>query len=318
MLVAYKRVMLKGRMGCASAQLPNRDGPTAWLLGDGTRLHLQHGPIDLIIDAQGEPTEIKRSFEQASIAFENILEILASQLTALRSNYQESSESVYVGDVAQRMAFAVKPFYEFRVTPMAAVAGSVADHVLACMTKGRDLERTQVNNGGDIAFYLSANKQLKIGICTSAEDAAYTDTLTITSKDRVSGVATSGWQGRSFSLGIADAVTVMADTAASADVVATLVANAVDLPAHTGITKVPAIELQPDSDLGDRLVTVNVAPLSERCKKQALDAGEACVHHLMQYANVHSCYLHLQGQTRIVESKRFNSELPLRQRYAYC
>ena len=49
------------------------------------------------------------------------------------------------------------------------------------------------------------------------------------------GIATSGWRGRSFSLGIADAVTVLAATAAEADAAATVIANAVDLPGHPAI-----------------------------------------------------------------------------------
>ena len=64
------------------------------------------------------------------------------------------------------------------------------------------------------------------------------------------GIATSGWRGRSFSLGIADAVTVLADRAAAADAAATIIANAVDLPGHPAIVRVPACELAPDSDLG--------------------------------------------------------------------
>ena len=66
------------------------------------------------------------------------------------------------------------------------------------------------------------------------------------------GVATSGWRGRSFSLGIADAVTVLAATAAAADAAATIIANAVDLPGHPAIARRPASELEDDSDLGDR------------------------------------------------------------------
>ena len=76
------------------------------------------------------------------------------------------------------------------------------------------------------------------------------------------GVATSGWRGRSFSLGIADAVTVFAGTAAVADAAATLIANAVDLPGHPAFARAPARRCDPQSDLGERLVTVDVGPLA--------------------------------------------------------
>ena len=81
-------------------------------------------------------------------------------------------------------------------------------------------------------------------------------------RDRVRGVATSGWRGRSFSLGIADAVTVLARTRRVADAAATLIANAVDLPGHPAIRRAPARDLDPQSDLGERLVTVAVGPLT--------------------------------------------------------
>ena len=93
--------------------------------------------------------------------------------------------------------------------------------------------------------------------------------------DPVRGVATSGRHGRSFTLGIADAVTVLAADAATADAAATLLANAVDLPGHPAIDRTPAVELAPDSDLGDRLVTVGVGHLADEEIEAALAAGHA-------------------------------------------
>ena len=86
-------------------------------------------------------------------------------------------------------------------------------------------------------------------------------------------MATSGRHGRSFSLGIADAVTVLAADAARADAAATLIANAVDLPGHPAIARVAASELEPDNDLGSRLVTAEVGRLSADEVAQALAAG---------------------------------------------
>ena len=83
-------------------------------------------------------------------------------------------------------------------------------------------------------------------------------TMVIDADDPSRGVATSGRHGRSFSLGIADAVTVLARTASQADAAATIIANAVDLPGHPAIVRCPACDLQPDSDLGARLVTREV------------------------------------------------------------
>ena len=143
---------------------------------------------------------------------------------------------------------------------MAAVAGSVADEMLAAMLAGRTLDRAYVNNGGDIALHLAAGP-VDARWRSPAPATALPTASSIRAEDPVRGVATSGWRGRSFSLGIADAVTVLARTGAAADAAATIIANAVDLPGHPAITRVPASELAPDSDLGDRLVTTGVGPL---------------------------------------------------------
>lgn len=305
-------------MGCASSNTQHRERPTAWLLGDEARLHLQHGPIDLIIDAIGTVAEVNLAYRQAAVAFESILETLASQLPALRQECRTGEDTLVNGDVARRMYSAVCAHSEHQVTPMAAVAGAVADHMLSCLIKDRTLDRAQVNNGGDIALYLSPASEVKIGICKSQNSTDHADTFLIKPEDGIGGVATSGWQGRSFSLGIADAVTVLASTAAHADVAATLIANAVNLPVSEGVTRAPAASIQPDSDLGDRMVTISVAPLSKINKKQALSAGVQCAKKLMALGTIHSCYLHLQGETKIVASSCFQSAFCTSQRYAHC
>ena len=117
--------------------------------------------------------------------------------------------------------------------------------------------------------------------------------------DGVRGVATSGWRGRSFSLGIADAVTVLAADAASADAAATIIANAVDLPDHPGIHRIPAWDLQPDNDLGPRLVTRAVPPLSPAEAAAALAPGLAEAARLRQNGAILGAALHCAGATRV-------------------
>jgi ApbE superfamily uncharacterized protein (UPF0280 family) len=121
----------------------------------------------------------------------------------------------------------------------------------------------------------------------------------IASAEPVRGIATSGWRGRSFSLGIADAVTVLADGAGAADAAATLIANAVDLPGHPNIIRVPAHALAPDSDLVGRLVTQHVGDLSDNEVSVALEAGTLFAESLVSKGLIHSAALCLQGATRI-------------------
>jgi ApbE superfamily uncharacterized protein (UPF0280 family) len=125
----------------------------------------------------------------------------------------------------------------------------------------------------------------------------------ITSDDPVRGIATSGRHGRSFSLGIADAVTVLARTASQADAAATIIANAVDLPGHGAIFRLPAEELQPDSDLGSRLVTRDVGALFESEVEQALKAGADCARRVLAAGLIEAAALRLEGKTRIVGTR---------------
>jgi ApbE superfamily uncharacterized protein (UPF0280 family) len=193
---------------------------------------------------------------------------------------------------------AVAPFAsEMFITPMAAVAGAVAEEVLAAMVAAAPLARAYVNNGGDIALHLSEGTTFVAGMVDRPDRPSLLGTASIAASDPVRGIATSGRHGRSFSLGIADAVTVLARTAAEADTVATVIANAVDLPGHPAIHRVPAAELQPDSDLGDRLVTRAVDLLTAAEIEEALASGLACAGSLRARGLMHAAALHLLGET---------------------
>ncbi|MDX1716028.1 MAG: UPF0280 family protein [Anderseniella sp.] len=236
----------------------------AALLPDGKRLHLQHGPIDLIIGADGDAAEVRRAYMAARARFDTVLTRLVEELPVLRSQMTKQGLPLE-GPVARRMAHAVQACWREQVTPMAAVAGSVADELLDAMLAAASLRRAYVNNGGDIALYLAQGQRFSI--------ASANGHVSVAAGDGVGGIATSGRHGRSHSLGIADSVTVLARTAAAADVAATLIANAVDQPGSSKVMRVPACELSPDSDLCDRLVTVDVAPLEDAETADALARG---------------------------------------------
>jgi len=201
------------------------------------------------------------------------------------------------GPTARRMEAAVMPLAEGFITPMAAVAGSVADEMLAALLAGRKLDRAYVNNGGDSALHIGKGQSMNLAIAGTGNGMA--DRITIRSEDGVHGVATSGWRGRSFSLGIADAVTVLARTGAEADAAATLIANAVDLPGNPAIKRVPAHELSPDSDLGPRLVTQAVGTLALGEVARALDNGLAVAEDFRRRGLIAASALFLGGEARI-------------------
>ena len=271
--------------------------PISALLDDG-RLHLQHGPIDLIIEAFADHCgEIKMAYEQASMRFSALLSNLVLELTQLRTAVSDAYPA-FADPVAQRMARAVWPYRDQYITPMAAVAGSVADEILQALVAGRDLNRAYVNNGGDIALHLAPGEKFEIGIA-GLEDAAVKGQFRIRAHDNVRGVATSGWRGRSFSLGIADSVTVLAGSAAEADAAATMIANAVNVE-HPGIKRVPACEIQTESDLGALLVTRGVPVLHREIVDFALDAGARAARKYFHQGLIERAAVRLQGQARLI------------------
>jgi ApbE superfamily uncharacterized protein (UPF0280 family) len=193
---------------------------------------------------------------------------------------------------------AVAPFAaDHFITPMAAVAGSVAEEILGAMLGAARLQRAYVNNGGDIALHLADGKRFSIGLMDRPDQQGVLRTLELDADEAVRGIATSGRHGRSFSLGIADAVTVLARTASQADAAATIIANAVDLSGHPAIVRCPANMLQPDSDLGARLVTRDVGELSDHEIEDALEAGASCACSLLLSGLIEGATLRLMGRT---------------------
>lgn len=266
-------------------------------LADG-RLHLNHGPIDLVIEAFGPAEEVSRAYDQAWLQFPEILPALTDELAKLRQPVGRSRPQL-AGPVARRMVDAVWPHRARFITPMAAVAGAVADEMLAALIAGRRLGKAYVNDGGDIALHLTSGEAFTAGIVGDLMAPAIDGRAIITADSRIRGIATSGRGGRSFSLGIADAVTVLAKTGAEADAAATMIANAVNVD-HPSIVRQPAASIDPDSDLGERRVTILVGELGAGAVDAALDAGEAEARRLAQAGLIQGAMLQLLRARRIV------------------
>ena len=264
----------------------------------GNRLHLSEGPIDLVIWADGEAGAVTRAYRAAERRFDGLLAELCIELPLLRTPLDENFLSLK-GSIARRMAEACRPHRKVYITPMAAVAGAVAEAVLAAMTAAAPLTRAYVNDGGDIALHLTPGESLAIGVVRSLENAVPEGEVRITHDMPVRGIATSGRHGRSFSLGIADAVTVLARDAPSADAAATLIANAVNVDDPV-IVRRPARDLDPDSDLGDLPVVIDVGPLTPSQIAAALDAGVARAEAMRHAGLIEAALLTLAGEWRSV------------------
>lgn len=286
------------------------------LLPDRRRLHLNDGPIDLIFEAFGRTGEVQSAYRAASARFTTVLDELCGELAYLRSPCRPDAPWPR-GAVARRMVAAVMPYSpQYFITPMAAVAGAVAEEILQSMVASSELSRAYVNDGGDIALHLTLGETFLVGMVERPDRPSLFGTTSVEWKHPVRGIATSGWRGRSFSLGIADAVTVLADRAAAADAAATIIANAVDLPGHPNVVRVPACELAPDSDLGDRPVTQSVGDLTTAEIGEALAAGARTAALLLRMGLIRSAALHLRGETRIVGAVEQSNRIvtPVRER----
>jgi len=278
---------------------PSMTGMQASLFGKSQRLHIQHGPTDLVIDADG-PSRLAL-FEVAVTAMRDVLSGLAAELALLRAPW--SAAHPPLSAVARRMHAACDIAGDLFVTPMAAVAGAIADHVLAAMLASeaaRSCSKISVNNGGDIAFWTDDGAVTRAAIASPAAAGGNGGYITLRGPTAWRGMATSGFGGRSLSPGIADSVTVLADCASTADVAATLIAGAVDCPEASGIRRCPAHDIDPDSDLGARLVTIEVPPLAPGQIAGALDAGRRLAMRLMKSGRLAGAVLELQGDVAVV------------------
>jgi len=264
----------------------------------GGRAHLHHGPIDVVLRGYGPADQVAAAEAAAAQRFAAILDELVAELSALRAPMPAPPVT---GTVARRMRAGCMPFAAqgVFVTAMAAVAGAVADELLATMREAApNLTRAFVNDGGDIAVFVAPGETLDIALAVDPggqRDGA----LRVTAESGIGGVATSGRLGRSFSLGIADAVTVLARDAATADAAATLIANAVDV-ASPAITRAPAESLDPDSDLGARLVTTRVGTLTPGEIAAALEQGAARAVRWVEHGLILGAALRLAGAARVV------------------
>lgn len=271
-------------------------GPSSARLAGG-RLHLQHGPIDLVIEAFGERKEVEAAYRQAWERFQDILQTLVDELAVLRTPVGTRYPLVH-GPVARRMVAAVWPHRDVFITPMAAVAGAVAEEMLEAIVAGRNLRKAYVNDGGDIALWLGDGENFRAGVVENIAAPAIGASVEIRSQDAMRGIATSGWRGRSQSLGIADAVTVLARTASQADAAATLIANAVNVD-HPAIRRMPARAVKEDSDLGELPVTVEVAALPRDAARSALAIGLSVARRMQCAGMIESAYLALQGEVMV-------------------
>lgn len=213
-----------------------------------------------------QPHEAKR----AAVGSLEILQEVASQRAVLSRPWQQIQPAALHG-VAEQMLMSVSTVGDVDLTPMAAVAGAIADEVADRLAR-RGMTKVIVDNGGDIAVRLGQGDEVRVGLRPRLGEEGISHLLLLDGLEASWGVATSGLGGRSFTRGMAHAATILACRASLADAAATSVANATLVPCPQ-VRQTRAGDLDPESDIAQLPVTVEVAGLPEEIASMGLQRG---------------------------------------------
>jgi len=230
--------------------------------------------ISVFLGKLPQPDMAVRAAEKAFAFLEAVAEERGNLGRPFRRLLHEENSAL-----VNRMVESVSAVGDEDLTPMASVAGTIADEVADFLFQ-RGMTKVVVENGGDISVRFSGDEWITVGIRPSVDAPEISHVITLDSSRASWGVATSGLGGRSLTRGIASAATVMAETASLADAAATAVANA-SFVEDPQVVRRPAEEVDPYTDIRGFLVTVKVGQISEAKRtlalEQALRRAEALV-----------------------------------------
>lgn len=252
----------------------------------------ESGPMRLVISASigkvAQPEAALRAAEE-SFAF---LERIARHRKLLGKHFQENREGIE-DPLVLKMVNSVVMTGDENLTPMAAVAGTLADEVADFLFE-RGMTKVVVDNGGDVAIRAHREEPITVGIRPDVGDPAVSHVIALDPGVPSHGVATSGLGGRSLTRGIASAATVVARTASLADAAATSVANA-SFVEDDRVWRRAAEELDPYTDIPGLAVTVKVGPLSEEKKRLAVSTAMARAEDLVRREVIFGAFVAVQG-----------------------
>lgn len=238
------------------------------LLKEGMAL-VDSGPLHatIMVSKRGHPLS-EAAMEGGRYALK-ILEQLAVFLPVIRrKSLTLRLESGYP-EVVKEMILATRAVNDPDFTPLAAVAGTTADMVADYLLK-TGATKIVVNNGGDISIRLREGEEIKAGLCLDLAKGEIDYALPV---ENDCGICTSGIGGRSFTLGIANAVIVLAERASVADAAATYLGNKTTLDSPN-VERDWAEKIYPDTDIPEKKVVVSVGTLSEAEIQRALESGQ--------------------------------------------
>ncbi|MEJ2716012.1 MAG: UPF0280 family protein [Deltaproteobacteria bacterium] len=263
-------------------------------LGDGSVL-VECGPMRMFIEASAAGTPRPDLCRRAAEKAVTFLEEVAAQRNSLRAPALEVPEPT-PRSIVHRMWEAARLVGDADLTPMASVAGAIAD-ATADLLEREGMSRVVVNNGGDVAFRLKDRERLYVGIRPDVGNSAMSHRVLVTPDMGLGGVTTSGLGGRSFTRGVASAATVFASTATTADAAATAVANATYVPSENVIQRM-AESIQPDTDLKGVRITASLGDLSPEEIEKALQQGMTKAEEMASRGLIYGACLFVKGRMR--------------------
>jgi len=286
-------------MASAAAEAPiSRAGDLRLQPLGADSLRVEWGPVSLVLAARWPGGRPAGALEAAGRRALEVLEELAAYRPLLAVDLRRIRNVVELPAAVRALLEAPRPFAAEAVTPLIAVAGLVADAVADALAE-QGATWAVVSNGGDVALRLAPGESASVGLVPRVDAPEPVARVRVAAGDGIGGVATSGFGGRSLTLGIADAATVMAVRAAVADVAATLAANAVDVDSPA-VERVSAETLDPETDLRGRQVTVAVGYLTRGEVDRALDRGAAWARARVAEGLIRGAVLTLRGRWRFV------------------
>jgi len=266
------------------------------------RLYLEYGPTNLVVEAVHKDKQKIYNYIIKNI--DQMLSELSLELSKLREKTKESTK--FNSQIAKKMNDSTKIFLPRFITPLASVAGAISETLLDEILSKFDLEKIYINNGGDAAIFLKKKQKLKFLVASTNSFL-----ITLEGDNCKYGIATSGWKGRSFSMGIADSVTTIAKSSAIADAAATVIANDTDIKNHKNIKKQEASKIDEYSDLKNKLVTTYVGELSLNDIQKSLKKGVMTAKRLIKkniiltaLLNIKENYVYVGKKFDIKETKK--------------
>lgn len=256
-------------------------------------MYIEIGPAGITVSGEKDGLPYKFEKEKLEETVKDILEGIKECLPVLKQKAYKIKRTAHLPDVAKNMIHAVKMVDEATLTPMAAVAGAVADAVREHF-KDMGLDFISINNGGDISIFNRYGRLLKIGLGDISRNRTTPYTIRIEGLKN-HGVASSGFGGRSFTLGLADIVTVISSTGALADAAATFICNHTDAETDK-VTRRAASEIDPLTDIPYELVTVSIGEINKGVIAKALENGLRTSNQLKKSNIIYDAVIILRGE----------------------